>query len=364
MTNLSSFSINSRLLPPEFIWLESEHIEQAKAMSNSATSEAQQWQSYLKALALLGFEQWLKDRLPEHSITRPASPLSQGLSQPFESVGYVEVSGFTICLIAVEHVLDEMVRIPQAVVEQPALAAHFYVVQEVSEEQELVTIRGFCRYDELINHQVRHHYPVQDGYYQLPLAFLDAEPNHLLVYCRCLQPSAIALRVTESSGLPTSHSAIATDQSLPALTHTTARLSQWLQNTFDESWQAIDRFIYPDAALSFGTRSIESGVRRGKLINLGVQLGSQTVVLLVTVTSEAEGKLGVLVQLHPTGAAQYLSANLKLSLRSQTGKTLQEVTARSQDNYIQLKPFKGNSGTRFSVAIYLGSETVEEKFEL
>ncbi|NJP10963.1 MAG: DUF1822 family protein [Leptolyngbyaceae cyanobacterium RU_5_1] len=348
MTNSSSSLTNSRLLQPEQIWLEPEHIEQAKAISDRSSPEAQQWQAYLNALALLGFEQWLSDRLPEYAITR--SP------KPIESVCYLEVNGFTVCLIAVEHVLDETVRIPQAVVEQSAFTAHFYVLQEASDEQELVTLRGFCRYDELIDYRDRYNCQIQDGCYLLPLGFLDAEPNHLLFYCRFLQPASIVLS--------TSDSATATDCFLGAITQTTIQLTQWLQGTFDQNWQAIDQFINPDAYLSFSTRSIESGVRRGKLINLRAQLGQQPVVLLVNVTSETDGRLGVLVQLHPTEAARYLIPDLKLSLRSQSGKTLQEVTARSQDNYIQLKPFKGNPGTRFSVAIHLDSETVEENFEL
>jgi Protein of unknown function (DUF1822) len=346
MTNLSSSLLNLRLLPPEVIWLEPEQIEQAKAMSDRSTlDEAQQWQSYLNALALMGFEQWLHDRLPEHAI----APLPKSID-----LGYVEVSGFTMGLIAIEHVLDEVVRIPQAVVEQPELAAHFFVVQEVSEEQASVTLRGFCRYDDLI-HTLDSDHP-QDGYYQLPLSFLDAEPNHLLFYCRSLQPSAIAL--------PTQIPAIAPVPLLSTLTQSATQLTQWLENAFDESWQAIDQLINPDSYLSFSTRSLESGVKRGKLINLGLQLDQQTVALLVNVTSEAEGKLGVLVQLHPTGASQYLMPDLKLSLRSQSGKILQEVTSRSQDNYIQLKPFKGNPGTHFSVAIHLDRETIEENFEL
>lgn len=354
MTNLSSSLTTSRLLLPETIWLETEQMEQAKTMSERATSEAQQWESYLNALALLAFEQWLSDRLPEYAVQRSLKPI--------ESVVYLEVNGFTVCLITVEHVLNEIVRMPQAVVEQPALAAHFHVVQEVSEEQALVTVRGFCRYDELSRNC--HHYQVQDGYYQLPLSFLDAEPNHLLFYCRSLQPSAFALGATESVALPTSASTIATERFLGSLANTTTTLTQWLQGAFDKSWQAIDQLINPETSLSFGIRSVEPGVKRGKLINLGVQLGQQTVALLVNVTSEAEGRLGVLVQLHPTGEARYLMPNLTLSLRSQTGKKLQEVTSRSQDNYIQLKPFKGKAGTRFSVALHLGNEAVEEHFEL
>lgn len=347
MNNSPSSPMNSRLLSPEMIWLEPEQIAQAKALSERPITETQQWQSYLNALALLGFEQWLRQRLPELAITRSA--------QSLESVSYLEVNGFTFCLITVEHMLDETVRIPQVVVEQPTLAAHFYVLQEVSEEQELATIRGFCRYDELISYHHRYHCRLQDGCYLLPLTFLDAEANHLLFYCRSLQPAAIALP---------SVAAIAVDRVVSALAQTTTQLTQWLQGNFTQNWQMIEQLINPTADLAFSTRSLEAGARRGKLINLGVQLGSQTVALLVTVTSEAADKLGVLVQLHPTGAAPYLLPELTLSLRSATGETRQTVTSRSQDNYIQLKPFKGNPGTRFSVAIQFDREIVEEDFEL
>ena len=67
--------------------------------------------------------------------------------------------------MAVEHVLDEIVQIPQAVVEQPDLAAHFYVAHEVSEEQKLVTVWGLLRFDELINYYDRHNCQPQDGCY-------------------------------------------------------------------------------------------------------------------------------------------------------------------------------------------------------
>lgn len=68
----------------------------------------------------------------------------------------------------------------------------------------------------------------------------------------------------------------------------------------------------------------------------------------ITVTPEAAEKVGVLVQLYPIGEARYLSPNLQLTLRSKAGKTLQSTQSRGQDNYIQLKSFKGKPGTRFS----------------
>jgi hypothetical protein len=55
---------------------------------------------------------------------------------------------------------------------------------------------------------------------------------------------------------------------------------------------------------------------------------------------------------------------MKLMLLSKAGKTLQEVTARTQDNYIQLKTFKGEPGRKFSIKVTLGDVSVNENFEL
>ncbi len=231
--------MNSRLLLSEMIWLEPEQIEQAKAMSNCSSPEAQQWESYLNALALLGFEQWLRDRLPEKAVERS--------TKLTDSACYIEACGFTLCLIAVEHILDETVRIPQAVVEQPKLTAHFYVLHEVSEEQELVTVRGFCRYEELIRDLK--HCNLQDGYYELPLAVLDTEPNHLLFYCHFLHPAEIALPISDP----------AINQSLVALTKTTIRFTQWLQKTFNQKQAARSLNNNRSIAIELGFSPILEG---------------------------------------------------------------------------------------------------------
>jgi hypothetical protein len=398
MTTTSSFPTRSRLFPSELILLEPEQIESAKlelakfefaklertqlelnpGIGDRPTTESQQWQRYLNRLARFGFEQWLNDRLPEPPVTRlvQSSPFLD-LGSPMDSICYLEVNGFKCCLMAVEHVLDEVVSIPQLALDEPELTAHFYVLHEVSEEQNSVILRGFCRYDDLI--RLRAQCPPQDGCYPIPLALLDAELNHLLVYCLVLQPSAIALPISaisqslstskrlDSTLLSTGQPSIALTDSIGANTampNTITQLSQWLQGNVDEYWQAIDQFIHPETSLAFNTRSVGSGVKRGKLINLGVQLGQQAVALLVNVASESEDKLGVSVQLHPTGDSRYLTPDLKLSLRSQSGKMLQEAVSRSQDNYIQLKPFRGTPKTRFSIEIHLGTAKVEESFEL
>lgn len=321
---------------PEMIWIEPEYIERATAVSHRKTNEFQQWQVYLNTLALLSLEEWLGERIPDSLIDR-------------DNANYLKVGDFKICVIATENLLNETVNIPQAVLDRLELAAHLYVILEVLEEEEQVIIRGFQRYDRLINYRTQVDLPVPDSCYSFPLSVFDAEPNHLLGICHYLDASAITLPVRER-----------------ALNQDRTILSRWLQEIVDEGWQTLDALINSKVNLALSTRNIflKTGTKAGKLINLGMQLGSQTVAMLITVTQEAEEKIGISLQIYPTGGESYLPPDLQLTLLSKAGKVLQQVRSRSQDNYIQLKTFKGEIGKRFSVEISLGDANVTEEFEL
>jgi hypothetical protein len=350
-----------RLLLPEIIWLEPEHFDRAIEITAQVKSEVHKWQTYLNSLVLLGFEEWLRERIPDKTLNRDTNLIEAGC--------YLKVGEFKLYLIATEHLLDEVVNVPQDAIEQPGLAAHFYVVLEVLEEQEQVIVRSVGFYDQLVNYLRRSNFQLlRNSCYQLPLSLFDAEPNDLLVYCRKLEPAAIPLPFA----LTNSQVAIAgiTPSAPPApelsgyLKETRTKLNQWLQGVFDSNWLAIDALINPKADLALSTRNAQLGVKRGKLIDLGMQLGSQTVALLVTITEEAQEKLRISIQLHPTGGKSYLPPLLKLTLLSQAGKTLQEATSRVQDNYIQLKPFKGGLGKRFSIEVSIENLSLKEDFEL
>ena len=357
------------LLLPEIIWLEPEHFDRAIEITDSVKSEAHKWQTYLNALALLCFEEWLRERLPEKTVNRDTNLI--------ESVCYLKVGEFKLCLIATEHLLDEVVNVPQNAIEKPGFTAHFYVVLEVLEEQEQVIVRSFLAYDQLVNYLRRSNLELlRDSFYQLPLSLFDAEPNDLLVYCRLLEPTAIplpfastnsqvAIKGITPSALVEARDMLESNLVLPRyLKETRTKLSQWLQGIFDSSWLGLDALISPEANLALSTRNAQLGVNRGKLIDLGMQLGSQTVALLVTIAEEPQEKLAISIQLHPTGGERYLPPLLKLTLLSKVGKTLQEVTSRVQDNYIQLKPFKGEPGKHFSIEVSIGNVSLREDFEL
>ncbi|MEH2179033.1 DUF1822 family protein [Nostoc sp.] len=346
MINIPTNSTNLRLVLSEVIWLEAEHLDWARHISQQVIGELHQWQTYLNALALLGFEQWLREHIPE---------IGNRDFNLIEPVANLKLGEFKFSLIATEHLLDEVVNIPQNTIDKPELATHFYVVLEVLEEQEEVVIRGFLRYDELIDYRGSN-LQLSNGCYQLPLSEFDLEPNHLLFYCRFLEPDIISLPVVKTES--------GAENLLGYVNETRTKLSQWLQGIFDESWQAIDSLINPNTNLAVSIRNTNEVIKRGKQIDLGMQLGSQNVVLLVNITAESEEKLHVLIQLHPTGKQKFLLPNLKLTLLSKAGKILCEVISRSQDSYIQLNPFKGECGKIFSVEVSLENIRLRENFEL
>jgi hypothetical protein len=148
-------------------------------------------------------------------------------------------------------------------------------------------------------------------------------------------------------------------------------LTHWLQQTFDNGWQALDQLLATDLGLSFarGKSFKPSDSRNGnsakgaKLLDLGLTLGSQSVMLLVAIAPDATRGFSVLVQLHPS-RGQNLPSHIKLVLLSKSGMVLQEIQARSQDDYIQMRQFWGKAGETFSIQVSLDAVTLTEHFTL
>jgi Protein of unknown function (DUF1822) len=146
------------------------------------------------------------------------------------------------------------------------------------------------------------------------------------------------------------------------------KLSKWFENIFEAGWQSLEALLginQENLAFSFRSASnlaSEETVKAAKLIDLGMQLENQSVGLLMAITPTSEHKMIVLVQVHPV-AKKTLPANLKLSLLA-AGKTIKEVESSGKYNYIQLPPFRGDSGESFDIQVSLGEASVTETFEI
>lgn len=187
--------MNIRQLLPEAIALEPERILEARSLSHTVIGEAHQWQTYLHGLAFFAFERWWLERLPDRPIQRENCTLFQPhLANVFEAVCNLRAGNFSICLIACEGLHRDEISLPRMALELPQFASHFYVAIEIEEEAEQALIRGVLRYDRWLELKQKQSLSVEtDWTYRISLAEFDPEPNHLLLYCRYLDPTAIAL---------------------------------------------------------------------------------------------------------------------------------------------------------------------------
>lgn len=144
------------------------------------------------------------------------------------------------------------------------------------------------------------------------------------------------------------------------------KLSQWLQGTVETGWRSLDQLLETTQPLALSFRGDlgvnKAAVQQAKLLDLGLQLGQESVVLLVAIMPEAEQKIGISIQVHPVPGTAYLPTDLTLCLQSEMGEVLQEVRSRSQDNYIKLKHFRGMPDERFEIQITLGDVKMTESF--
>ncbi|WP_017746727.1 DUF1822 family protein [Scytonema hofmannii] len=130
-----------------------------------------------------------------------------------------------------------------------------------------------------------------------------------------------------------------------------------LRSTSDDEtlWIAVEslRKIDPE--------NPSNGVRRVKLVDLGMDIAGKAVALSVALLQKYDGNVSVLLQVYPTGSDRYLPPDLKLILLDGSGEILREVTARRADVYTQLK-FSCELGERFTVQVSLGNANFSEDF--
>ena len=144
-------------------------------------------------------------------------------------------------------------------------------------------------------------------------------------------------------------------------------LRKWFDGAIESSWQTLEQVLAPHQKKLAPVREIvqeQAAIKRAKLLDLGIQLGEQTVVLVITVIREEHQTVRVGVQVYPSNGQTYLPPNLSLVMLSERGETLQQVNSINEVNYIQLRRFSGKAGDRFRLSVTLDDVTVTEDFIL
>ena len=141
------------------------------------------------------------------------------------------------------------------------------------------------------------------------------------------------------------------------------QLLQWLKNTFELDWQAVENLLGSEPRnLAYIPRTTQANISRAKLIDLEMHLRGEAVTLLVNLRPQPDEKMEIIVQLHPVAGAKYLPPNIKLALLSGAGRVIREVESRSRDYCIQLNPFKYKIEIErsFRIRVALGDVSITE----
>lgn len=288
------FILNGTFLSLESITLSSEQIEWALELSQSVTSEPQQWQTYLNALALQGIKQWLQKRAPELILSsewfsrKENDSLGDSSSQLLvmskppdatfsESICQLSLNEFKLYLIATDSLYDTNVSISRTAFESSQFIPHFYVLVEVLEELEQTNIRGYLRHDWLCQHlkgdreallETADHFlhqqqsiglqPESDTTYLLPIDWFERDSDQLLLCLRCLDPAAIPAVSPQDSTFGSS--------SLPSpvqkFNQPAINVGLWLKDQLDRVAQDLSWILLPPPSLSPELRSLQSPIEQ------------------------------------------------------------------------------------------------------
>ncbi|MGI2904162.1 DUF1822 family protein [Tolypothrix sp. VBCCA 56010] len=146
-------------------------------------------------------------------------------------------------------------------------------------------------------------------------------------------------------------------------------LGQWLQNLFTSDWQSPDLVLSPAYRSAIRPKVQESNsqevsVSRAKVIDLGIQLASHKIALVIQLTTQTSGSVDIRLRVYPTGDGIYLPQGLQLIVLSSDGNVLSENQARVADNWMQLELEEGRTGDEFQVKLALEDVSIIENFIL
>jgi hypothetical protein len=369
-TSVDSMSWKQEL-SPKVIWLEPEHFDLAKEISNQNLSEAYQWAVYLNALALLGFEEWLRERIPDVKIHRDnCSIFSSDSDRAIDVIYHLSLGGFKLCLISIDSLNNDFAALPKEIINLPEKLAQFYVLYEVLEEEEKLNIYGFLHYNQIvsychsINGKTQH-----ERYYHIPLSWFDFEVNNLLLYSCFLSPSAIPVpSVPEFES--TNRQNLTLTKSI--VNKALVNVGNWWLGVFEEGWESTKDILNTlDSNYAWGsTRSQSLYYGGAKRIDFRLLLNARKLALFINIKRLENNEINVLVQVLPfkefPGNKEYLPSELKLkvTLNPNTSDVeSQEVMTRESDNAIQLE-FSEAPGKQFKVEVNYKNAVISENFLL
>ena len=382
--------------PKEWL-LESTIVSQLWQQSQRYATSSSRWCAYINQICLHAFLNWVQTEYALQASVWYSSPDAPAFWE-FVNGTAILLNERRVVLIPSEAIDDLCLEIPQEWVDIPSWTADFYLAVQVNSDGEWVRFWGYTTHKEL---KTAADYDPVDKTYCLDARYLTKDLNAFwMAYQFCTEemkaviPTLPELPTTQAENMLqrlARDSVIWTRLEVPFTSwgallekeqwrlsmyqirqnqqmqlSPVVKLGAWLQGIYEASWQAIETFNSNNSNKAFNFRNniqlVAAKMRRIKIIELGGEADSQKFVLLMALTPFANQVLSIRVQLHPFND-EYLP-NIKLVLLSESREIIQEVQARIEDNYIQLKLFEVEMGERFSIDVVLESYQFEENFFL
>ncbi|MEM9215344.1 MAG: DUF1822 family protein [Cyanobacteria bacterium P01_F01_bin.150] len=206
------------------ISLSAEALEWATSVCEDIEDEDEQWQAFLRAMAIAGVEQWLSQSAFDLPVTyaRDQAP-SSGVN--------AQVGHYRLCVLPTGPAGDDRVMIPATTVLNSATdiesaidtrslqdtspIAHLYCLVEVYEEYDQILVRSGLRQNQLQSYLA--HYPSHNEAihpmeganerlsqepreYAIPVAEFTVTPEQALLYVNTLEPETMVTSVQMIDG--------------------------------------------------------------------------------------------------------------------------------------------------------------------
>ncbi|MFG6107280.1 DUF1822 family protein [Leptothoe sp. EHU-05/26/07-4] len=212
----------------ETIMLTNTSTQWAQRVCRDIADADEQWHSFLRALAITGFEQWLNQG-------NSGLPISYSQTVAPGTDATIQVGDFRLYILPMGTLKDDQVVIPASALSEKH-TAHLYVLVEVHEEVAQVRVRTA-----LLSHQLEAYVERQceAEEYGVPVSEFTVPPEKLLWYLSCLKPEAIIKPDTVTSSVKEK----ITTQLHETVT-TVINTGKWLQGQLDTvaeqlAWQFI-----------------------------------------------------------------------------------------------------------------------------
>lgn len=137
----------------------------------------------------------------------------------------------------------------------------------------------------------------------------------------------------------------------------TVNLGQWLEGIIDAAWQSVEEIIGQDRAYQLyavrDSNATQKKITKAQKIDLALPSHTESLALVVELTSTTTQSRNVFFKLTPTGKKTNLPIGLKAFVVDESGKEAKQIETSKPEKYLNLEIKDVKAGESFSVHIEL-----------